>query len=385
MLTPQELSAKLARFTGYLQADPNNIPLLTDLGDLQQQAGRFDDALASFQHAASLAPDSAELQSRIAAVYLAQHRFADAAHAYQRLLAGGAVSAAWQHNCGLALFYQGRYEAAAAQFRSAAAAGLSGPANVRYLANCYHQLGDLEQAVTVAEQWDAAGDDADGQAYLSLLYLDLGAADQARANAEAALADKPDNVDGHTVRGSLALEQLDIETALASFDQVLAQRQDYGRAWLGKGLAHLYQQDVGAALDCLQRAADNMPDHPATLLALGWVQLIAGQPLEAERSFRRAGAVDSEYADAHGGLAALLVLENRLDEARLALAAAERLNPQDFGAGFAKAHMLRMAGQGQQAASLMQGILEQQPAEGGPSLKQYLSTFMARHRAAPRR
>jgi tetratricopeptide (TPR) repeat protein len=385
MLTPQEFSAKLARFTGYLQADPNNIPLLIDLGDLQQEAGLFGEALTSYQRAASLAPGNSDLGSRIASVHLAQHRFADAAAAYQVLLASGTPAPGLQHNYGLALFYQGQYLAAAAQFSAAASSGLSSPANVRYLAHCYHHLGELDKAVQVAEQWKAAGDNADGQAYLSLLYLDAGASDKARANAEAALAEKPDNVDAHAVRGSLALEQLDIDTAQASFDKVLAQRPDYGRAWLGKGLAQLYKQEIGGALESLRRAAEYMPEQAATLLTLGWVQLIAGRANEAEHSFRRAAAIDSDYADAHGGLATVLVHQNRLDEARQELAAAEKLNPKDFGAGLAKSQMLRLQGQAQQAEQLMNGILDQQPQDGGPSLKDYLSTFIARHPAPPQR
>ena len=85
MSTAPDLNAKIQRFTTFLQADPDNSSLLLDLGDLQHQAGQFDAALASYGRAASLQPGSPAATARSAAVYLSQHRFAEAAALFEEI------------------------------------------------------------------------------------------------------------------------------------------------------------------------------------------------------------------------------------------------------------------------------------------------------------
>lgn len=378
MSTAQDLAAKIQRFTTFLQADPDNTSLLLDLGDLQHQAGQFDAALASYARVASLQPGGTAAPARTAAVYLTQHRFADAAALYQGLLAQGDAAPALQHNLGIALFYQGRYPEAALQFSAAAQGGLDVPANARYLANCLHHTGHLDEALQAAQQWYAQTDSPDSQAYLSLLYFDNGERDKARSAADAVLASQPDSVDAHAVRGALALEEQDIDTARASFDTVLAQRPDNGRAWLGKGLSQLYTDEQNDALDSLAKAEACMPEHAGTIVALGWAQLTTGRHAEAEQTFRRAVEADRSFAESHGGLAAALVHLNRLDEARQAVTVANRLDPANFGAVYAKAALLKIDGHGQLADRLISRALQQRPTADTPTLQEYLTTFLAR-------
>lgn len=377
MSTATDFTAKIQRFTTFLQADPDNTSLLLDLGDLQHQAGQFDAALASYGRAASLLPDASAATARIAAVYLSQHRFAEAAALFEGLLAQGEQSPALQHNLGIALFYQDRFEEAAQQFSAAAAGGLDAPANARYLANCLHHTGQMDEALQAAMQWHTQTESPDSQAYLSLLYFDQGDREQARANAEAALAAQPDSVEANAVRGSLALEDQDIATARASFDTVLTQRPDNGRAWLGKGLSQLYTEEQDDALASLAKAEACMPEHAGTIVALGWAQLTTGRHAEAEQSFRRAVEADRGFAEAHGGLAAALVHLNRLDEARQTVTVANRLDPANFGAVYAKAALLKLDGHGQLADRLISRALQQRPTADAPSLQEYLTTFVA--------
>jgi tetratricopeptide (TPR) repeat protein len=377
MSTATELTAKIQRFTAFLQADPDNTSLLLDLGELQHQAGQFDAALARFARAAGLQPGGTAAPARTAAVYLSQHRFADAAALYQDLLAQGETAPALHHNLGIALFYQGRYPEAALQFSAAAQGGLEAPANARYLANCLHHTGQLDEALQAAQQWYAQTDSPDSQAYLSLLYFDNGERDKARSAAEAVLASQPDSVDANAVRGALALEDQDIDTARASFDTVLAQRPDNGRAWLGKGLSQLYTDEQDGALASLQQAESCMPEHAGTIVALGWAQLTTGRHAEAEQTFRRAVEADRGFAEAHGGLAAALVHLQRLDEARQAVTVANRLDPANFGAVYAKAALLKLDGHGQLADRLINRALQQRPTADAPTLQEYLTTFLA--------
>ena len=375
MASIEQLQAQIQRFAAFLQADPDNPSLLLELGDLYHQAGHPDDALVYLMRLLEVDPHSVVAQSRIASVFLSQHRFAEAGAILQGLADRGERSAALNHNLGIALFFQDRFEEAAIRFQAARDEGMDG-ANAKFLAYCLHHGGDLEGASAACEAWVASDGGVASTAYLSLLSFDQGDRDRARRLAQEALAAEPDSVDANAVAGSLALEEQDIAGADVHFNRVLAQDPDNGRALLGAGLTLLHKDNHPAAIASLRKATDSMPGHSGTLVALGWSELTGGDPVGAEATFRRAIEADRGFAEAHGGLASALVHLQRLDEAKQAIDVANKLDRANFGAVYAVAALLKLDNRSDLADRLIARALQQAPVAGGPTLLEGLSRLL---------
>jgi tetratricopeptide (TPR) repeat protein len=377
MASIEQLQKQIQRLSVFLQMDPDNQSLLLDMGELYHQAGQHDDALTYLVRLLELAPGSVAAQSRIASVYLSQHRFAEASSILQALAAGGERSAALDHNLGIALFFQERYDEAALRFAAARDAGLDSATNAKFLAYCLHHEGDLEGASAACEAWVAGDAGPAGRAYLALLSFDGGDRERARALALQVLAEAPDSPDANAVAGALALEDQDIDSASAHFGTVLAQEPGNGRALLGHGLTLLHREDHAGAVAALSKASDEMPGNAGTAVALGWTLLTGGDPRAAEIRFRIAIEDDRSFAEAHGGLAAALVHLGRLDEARQALAVANKLDRNNFGAVYAQAALLKLEDRSDLADRLIARALERAPVAGGPTLLQGLTKLLA--------
>ncbi|HEX8611929.1 MAG TPA: tetratricopeptide repeat protein [Telluria sp.] len=372
-----QLQAQTARFESFLSSDPDNVSLLTQLGDLYLQGGKLDQALAAFESVIALSPGAVVAHGRLATVYLALHRFGEAAATLQGLIDGGARDGALYHNLGLALYYQEHYADAAQAFTAAREHGIDNANNAKYLAHCLHHEGELDAANAACEHWASIANDADSNAYLSLVNFDLGDRARAGALAQQVLADDPDSVDANAVAGALALEKQDIDTASASFERILAQRTDNGRAWLGLGLTLMHKQNNADAIAAMTKASACMPGHAGTLIALGWAKLNADDAAGAEQAFREAVDADRNFAESHGGLAAALVVQHRLDEARQAMTLANKLDPANFGSVYTQAALLKLDGRAELADRLIERALRTSPVEGTPTLFEHLSTFLS--------
>ncbi|MDM5179179.1 tetratricopeptide repeat protein [Massilia sp. CCM 8695] len=372
-----QLQAQTERFESFLSSDPDNASLLTQLGELYLQAGKLDQALEAFQRVIALTPGAAVAHGRLATVYLALHRFGEAGASLQGLIDGGENDAALFHNLGLALYYQERYADAAKAFASAQQYGIDNANNARYLAHCLHHEGDLDAANAACEHWVSIAGDPDSNAYLSLVNFDMGERERAGALAQQVLAEHPDSVDANAVAGALALEKQDIDAASASFERILSQRADNGRAWLGLGLTLMHKQNNVDAIAAMTRASVCMPGHAGTLIALGWAKLNAGDAVGAEQAFRDAVDADRNFAESHGGLAAALVTQGRIEEAKLAMTLANKLDSANFGSVYTQAALLKLDGRAELADRLIERALRQSPLEGTPTLFEHLATFLS--------
>src|SRR5262249_43560156 len=147
---------------------------------------------------------------------------------------------------------------------------------------------------------------------------------------------QPDNTDARVVVANCLLEQQEVERAHAHFQNVAAAEPDNARAWIGLGLVQLYQQQPKLAVQTLQKALTIIPDNYGTVVTIGWAKLADKDYAGAERSFSHAIGMNRGFAESHGGLASALVLQRRTEEARQAIALAQRLDRNAFGAAFAQ-------------------------------------------------
>jgi tetratricopeptide (TPR) repeat protein len=375
MATISQLEAALRRYEPYTEADPDNHLLWLELGDAYHRLSRFDQALASFQKALAISPGLPTARSRMAMVRISQHRFDEAERELRQLVDEGHDVPAILHNLGLALYYQERWRDAQPYFSAADTAGLKAPSNLAYMARCLHHAGEMEQAIAACQRWAAAANDASSFGYLALLEMDNGNMKQAAALAERSLRDDPGNTDAALVLGTAAMEQQDAAAASSHFNAVLQKQPDSGRAWLGFGLTHLYNQNTAQGIEALNKAKQLMPGNSGTIVALGWTRLSQQDAVGAEQEFRQAIEVDRGFAEAHGARAAALLFQRRFEEAKQAMEVSFRLDRKNFGGLYARSILLKLEGKSDLATRLLATALDQTPPGGDRPLVGYIQAF----------
>ncbi len=378
-MSSQELQMKIQRFESFIKIDPSNINLAIDLADLYVEDLRFEDALSCLQQVQTHAAFNLKIQVRLADLFLGQSRYAEAEKVYETLLEHGENDPVLHHNFALALFYQSQFERSLEHLNAAHDLGFCEANQWKYLAYCRHHLFQMEGATDACKNWIITSNGSlESRAYMCMLAFDSNLSDDARKFAEDVLKEDPDNVSANTVLGSLALEENEIDQAHLYFAKATPDPKNSGRAWLGQGLAYLYDDHKNEAISALSEATRKMPEHAGTVIALGWTLLSSSDFIGAEKSFRRAVEIDRNFAESHGGLASALVHLNRLEEAKAAIAIADKLNKANFGAIYAKAFLLKLNGREDASTMLISRALERSPSDGSPPLIDHLRSFLSR-------
>ncbi|HYD78306.1 MAG TPA: tetratricopeptide repeat protein [Paucimonas sp.] len=351
------------------------------LGNLYHSAGRFGDAIASYEHCLRLSPGHGPARSRIASVMISQRRFAEAEELLSELIDGGDSDPVLLHNRGIAIYHQERWDDASMCFMDAAARGLQHSANFAYLARSLHHLGSMADAIDACRGWVALANDSESKSYLALLYLDTGDVDNAKPLAREVLAKHPDDINANVVNGIVSVEMQEIAAARRHFETALRHDKTNGRAWLGLGLVHLHEQEHAKAIEALENSIRIHPKNLGAIVTLGWAKLMTKDLTGAQETFEHALRVDRTFGESHGGLAAALALQREFDKAETEIKLARRLNPHGFGAEFAHAAVLAEKGERQSAVDLLTDLLKRAPREGMLPLIEQLRVHAIRKRA----
>lgn len=369
----------ITRYEGFLRRDPSNPLLLISLGDLYHQSGDFERALACYEKCIAAQPGHALASARVANVMISQHRFAEAEQALRRLLEGGDADPALLHNLGLTLYCQQRWQEAADAFQQAHAIGLDSSDNALYRAYALHRLGDMERAIAACQESLALQPNDAVNGYLALLEMDKGDIRGAHERAREVLKKQPDNTDAALVEGIWLTEQQEVVQAQQHFGRIVQREPDNPRAWLGMGLAALYRGEHQAAIAAFETALKYTPGHAGTMVTLGWARIAQRDLRGAEQTFREAIVANRAFGEAHGGLAVTLVYQGRLHEARRRTAIAQRLDPQSFGALYARSALLALDGKRAQGEAEVAAALLRPHTADGRTLFDHIHLYLRRN------
>jgi tetratricopeptide (TPR) repeat protein len=375
-------SAEIERFEHYIQADPDNTLLWISLADLYSMAGKSDEATACYEKCLLIDPHNQVAQSRLASLWIEQGRYQDAETALRELQRNEPESPVLHHNLGVALYAQQRWNDALDAFRCAQRAGLEDPNSLAYIVHSLHQSGAVNEALETARKWLEISPDAATEGYLALLEMDHGSIDTARERAERVLQEDPGNADASAVIGNWCLETQQIDSAEHYFDSILASRPNNPRGLLGVALVYLYRQQPVLAVEALEQVLKLSPNHPGILVTLGWARFVNQDIRGAETAFRQAIDINRNFGEAHGGLACVLLFQQRTDEANQAMKRAFRLDRHCFGAIFAKSISLTLLGKVDQGTKMLANLMQQSPQKGSPPLIENLRVFL--HQQGPR-
>lgn len=380
----QDLEEKIKRFENFLKMDPKNMGLAIDLADLYVKNSRSDDALQLLQSIEDENIFNAEKQFRIADLLLGERRFDEAAATYKTLLDNGENGAQSHHNYALALFHLHRYEEALSHLTQAENLGMTEDLLWKYIAYCNHHLFHLDKAIEACKKWVVETRESDESlAYLCILLFEDDQTYEAQEAALKVLRNLPDNIRANTVMGSIALQESRIKEAQMFFSKATTPENDSGRAWLGQGLAFLYEDKKSEAVLALRQATHAMPNHAPTIVSLAWILLSTADYASAEIEFKRAIEVNRNYAEAHGGLAASLVHLNRIEEAIASIQVADKLDKQNFGSIYSKSQILKLQGKEDESNALIEKTLETKIPGSSESLLDQLRTFLLYRKEHP--
>jgi putative PEP-CTERM system TPR-repeat lipoprotein len=165
------------------------------------------------------------------------------------------------------------------------------------LAHALVSIGQYKQVIQEFSKTDISSDEgkAELQASLGKAYLAIGDIDGARSAYAAALAAKPKYPPALLGSAQLAAATRDYRKALTIVDSALAAKPDYADAWYLKGEIHAAQQE-----------------HQLALAA-----------------YRKSVEVQRDFVPGHSAIVALLVRENKLDEAAQQLEALKKVAPNN--------------------------------------------------------
>jgi Tfp pilus assembly protein PilF len=294
---------------------------------------------------------------------------ADALERRLQYLASDPDNAPLRYSVAYLLALAGRYAEAKEHLT-----GLAGrlPEAGLLLARVHHYLGDVTQAISLAEAYAAAyPDDSRVAGELAMLYLDARELAKARAWVERAMAGEGRTAEAFCSAGWLAIGEQEEERAEALLDQALEQNPASGRAWVGKGLTAMLRNDLAGAEERLLRAVGPMAAHVGTWLTLAWCQLLQGKLDAAESSVKKAYALERAFGETHGTLAVIEALRGEESRARRRADTALRLDPRSLGGRYAL--LLIEARSGEEYAKGVHDILASERVFSGGTLLEFVT------------
>jgi tetratricopeptide (TPR) repeat protein len=132
---------------------------------------------------------------------------------------------------------------------------------------------------------------------------------------------------------------------------------------------------LGELKEAIAVAEKYLLDHPDDAAMMGSLSLLytdINDIPEAKTCFLKALELDRNFAETHGGLAVIAVLQGRHEDAEQAIKVALKLDPKCFSALFARTLLLSRAGRGTVAAKMIEGVLTTTPVPGGGTLADML-------------
>lgn len=361
--------ARTDRLGTYLHEDPGNIPLRVELLDALVRAGQVAQAVEVASQGLDLVPGEPQFLY-LRAVASRHAGVLDAARQdLIQLLEGGTDAAAVRLELARVHMEEGTLEAGLDVLSSLDP--VSQPpelgAEVVFLQlRAWHRLGELERAMAAAQAFlrVVPGHIAISAA-LGTLYLDADQVELARPlylqSLEGGSGLHPEMA---AVGGFVALHDGEADEALRLFVHSAQQWPQFGRAWLGHGLAEAARGHLPEAKSALARATQLMPTHLGSWHALAWMQLSSHDLDGADQSFGQALDRDRTFADTYGGQAIVAALRGERQQAEELVRVAQRLDSRSMNAGVAR-QLLEQHGDLSNPAVLQQSM---------EMLKQHLST-----------
>ena len=365
---PATSDDRLNRLLAFLDRDPGNLNLLADAAAAAFDARALQTASDLLARYAALTPLPPELINLRGLIALGEQRYRDASLNFETLLDGGAADPGVRFNLAWSKAMLQDHAGAAELLDDSVIAVSPRAASLKI--EMLHHLGLFEDALACGQSLaELYPDNKDLMGALSVLALDAEEVDLARHYATQA----GDSPEGLSTLGTLMLNDHQVDEALTAFQQAIDIQGGNARAWVGKGLSLLSKGDEAAAAESIDRGAELFGDHIGSWIASGWTWFIRGQYATSRVRFEKALAFDDNFAESHGGLAVLDIIEGKIESARRRTDIALRLDRKCFSGALARSLLLSNAGEDQAAQRIREIALNQPIGRDGQTIAQAMA------------
>jgi tetratricopeptide (TPR) repeat protein len=359
---------RLARLLEYLTSDPTNLSLLSDAAEAALQERQPEAALDLLQRHAALSPLGGKETNVAGLAALQVGKYEDAADHFTNLIDAHPSDPSIRFNLAWSLAMLKRFEEALALLDDAAARAL--PQAAMLQVQLMHELGQFDEAAERARAYVTLFPDHPGLlAAVSVLALDV----EDMALAQACASKAGDHPDALTTLGTLALGDARDDDAAVMFERALVKNKESPRAWVGKGLVELTRGAHGEAAQHIEHGAELFDSHIGSWIAAGWAHLLNKNIMAARAAFERALALDHNFAESHGSLAVIAILEGKPEDAKRLTQTALRLDKQSFAAALAQSLLLEAAGKPDVARRIIERALNAPIDAAGSTIAQALT------------
>jgi tetratricopeptide (TPR) repeat protein len=288
---------------------------------------------------------------------LGDEQFERAEKIYEQIVRLDPRSAEAHSNFGFALYMQGSYLNAIAQFRKALDLDPHLDRTQVLLALSYFDSADLEHAVPLLEKaYQSRKDDAVVVAHLGLAYLRQNKDDQALAMLTRWAELEPNSPDALYFKGKAS-----VYVASDSFDRLSKAAPDSYRMFQLRAEMLRQQGLTPAAINEYQKAITQKPDAVGLHYALGTLYREAGRPDEALAEFNAELKISPNDAMTHYLIGDIYLQQNKLQEAQQSLVQALQLQPQLTDAQLDLAKTYHSQARTDEAVKLLKSVTASDP------------------------
>lgn len=205
------------------------------------------------------------------------------------------------------------------------------------IGNIALEEGNYSDAVKLLKQSTIYSDNAPNRTNLAIAYLRMNQLEKAAEEAQNAITLDAKYAGAYYILGNIYFTKEDYKSALPALEKVLLLAPDFESA-RALGLTYLYlQQSERAKLLFEEMIASVGKDTPDLHVLFGQAYEQTNYPLEAEREFKRALAIDQKYPRASFFLGYVILQHGgseRLNEAAKAFEEELKISPNEFYANF---------------------------------------------------
>ncbi len=261
-----------------------------------------------------------------------QHKYAEAAAAFERALAGIPSTDSSYSQAALFLgqsyYLAGQAEKSIPWLERAHKSGARKIESSYMLGNAYLLAQQPEKAVApFAELFGVAADSAAAQLLAAQMMVRQELLDYAEKTLRRALELDARIPEAHYLLGVIALARGDAEQAIGELRQEAARNPNFAMSYYKLGDAYSRKEDWQSAIPELQRSIWLNPTYSGPYILLGKAYLKQEDLVNAEGMLRRAIRMDPQNSSAHYLLGQTLVKAGRTDEGRRLLKRAQELKP----------------------------------------------------------
>jgi predicted Zn-dependent protease len=261
---------------------PDNIDVIDAAAHAQIGAGDKQAAIASYQHAYELDPNSSKILARYVGALNSAKKYAEAQSILRQALDREPQSSAIKADLIQVAADIGGVDAGLAEARDLARKDPDNLIYDRVSADLLDKAGRGKEAIGLLER-DLASKPTNDEvrAQLATLYIRAGQPDKAQTLLSARLKDDPTDYPAAQMLASLYLQGKNYDLAISQYNELLQSRPTDPTAL--NNLAWLYQQkgDLTKARDLAERAAAAAPNAPQIDDTLGWILLAQGDATKA--------------------------------------------------------------------------------------------------------